>query len=239
MDIRKFFIGRAIVLTIILCIAGIIAGFYALNNYIYKEKQGDGKVSEPYRATLTGVQTCLPHKDTSGPQTLECAIGMQTDVGEYYALDFNLMSQTPPDIQNGERFTASGVITPIERLSTNQWQNYNVQGIFSVTDSIQIDGKIMTTLGQMGTTFDVSLTPKEIISDSRCPSDVQCIWAGMIEVRTVMATKVANGEQILKLGEPKTFGDFKVTLIEVAPHPRAGEKIPESSYRFTFEVKRK
>ncbi len=41
MTLRKFFVGRAIGLIILLCIIGIISGFYALNNYIYKEKQAD------------------------------------------------------------------------------------------------------------------------------------------------------------------------------------------------------
>lgn len=142
MNIHKFFIGRGIGLLILVVIGGIIAGFYALNDYIYKEKQGEDKIVEPYRATISGVQTCLPHKDTSGPQTLECATGMKADSGKYYALDFALSSQIPHEIQNGERFTASGVITPIEMLSADHWQKYNVEGIFSVTDSVQIEGKI-------------------------------------------------------------------------------------------------
>jgi hypothetical protein len=41
MTLRKFFVGRAIGLIILLCIIGIISGFYALNNFIYKEKQAD------------------------------------------------------------------------------------------------------------------------------------------------------------------------------------------------------
>jgi len=36
--------------------------------------------------TVTGEVTCLPHKDTSGPQTLECAIGIRDDKGVNYAL---------------------------------------------------------------------------------------------------------------------------------------------------------
>lgn len=47
MDLRKFFIGRAIGLAVLLVIVGIVAGFYALNNYIYKEKQGDGGTLPP------------------------------------------------------------------------------------------------------------------------------------------------------------------------------------------------
>ena len=99
-------------------------------------KEGDYSAL-PQRMTLTGVYTCLPHADTTGPQTMECALGMQTDDGAYYALDFNLMSQTPPGLETGDRFTATGVLTPIENLSTNFWQKYNVSGIFSVTDSVQ------------------------------------------------------------------------------------------------------
>lgn len=119
-------------------IIALVALFYAFNSYIYREKQGTGDVTEPYRATLTGTEVCLPHKDTSGPQTKECALGMKTDTGEYYALDFGLMSSTTPDIRNGERFTASGVITPVERLSSDQWQKYAIEGIFSVTDSVVV-----------------------------------------------------------------------------------------------------
>jgi hypothetical protein len=43
--------------------------------------------------TLTGTYLCLPHRDTSGPQTLECALGLQTDNGDYYAI--GLFSPNP------------------------------------------------------------------------------------------------------------------------------------------------
>jgi hypothetical protein len=134
---RKFFVGRAIGLLVILAIAGLVAAFYSFNNYIYQQKQGDGFVTEPYRATLAGEYACLPHVDTSGDQTDECEPGIKTDVGEYYAIDLNLMSQTPPQFSIGERFQANGVITPIERLSSDHWQKYTVEGIFSITDSVQ------------------------------------------------------------------------------------------------------
>jgi len=135
---KNFFSGQSLVFSIVVVIIAFVAGFYSLNNHIYKEKQSDGIITEPYRATLTGVQTCLPHKDTSGPQTMECAIGMKTDSGEYYSLDFKVMSQIPPKIQDGERFTASGLVTPIEYLSSDHWQKYEVEGIFSVTDSVKL-----------------------------------------------------------------------------------------------------
>lgn len=35
---------------------------------------------------FTGMLDCLPHRKTSGEQTLECAIGLKTDSGDYYGL---------------------------------------------------------------------------------------------------------------------------------------------------------
>lgn len=41
MNIRRFFVGRAIGFIVLFGIALLVAGFYALNSYIYKEKQGE------------------------------------------------------------------------------------------------------------------------------------------------------------------------------------------------------
>lgn len=68
---------------------------------------------------------------------------------------------------------------------------------------------------------------------------MQCIWAGTVEVQAITATKVSHGEQVFKLGEEKTFGDYTITLTEVTPAKEAEVTIPESAYRFTFVVKKK
>lgn len=130
-----------LVVVIITLILGIL-GFFALNNYIYQEKQRSNHTPpenfEPQRITLSGEYTCLPHADTSGPQTLECALGIKTSDGNYYALDFSLMSQEYPNIPGGTTISANGILTPIKNLSTDHWKKYNVKGIFSVTDTLQI-----------------------------------------------------------------------------------------------------
>lgn len=93
---------------------------------------------EAQRVTLEGVVDCLSHKDTSGPQTLECAIGFRTDDGKSYALDTNLMPQPVLDYTTGDRIQANGIVTPIEALSSDQWQKYDIDGIFSITDSLEV-----------------------------------------------------------------------------------------------------
>ncbi len=128
---------KKLLLSIGACLLVVVLGFYAFNAYIYAEKQGEPNAIVSYRGTLTGEVVCLPHADTTGPQTKECAIGMKTETGEYYSLDFGTFSQERPDLGTGDRFTATGLITPAEMLSNDQWKKYAIEGIFSVTDSVQ------------------------------------------------------------------------------------------------------
>lgn len=138
MNLGRRTAGKKAILMAALVLAGLVAAFYALNAYIYSQKQGDGNSYEPYRGTLTGEYVCLPHRDADGPQTAECAMGLKTDVGEYYAIDFGLMSRGMPSLVTGDRISASGVITPVERLSSDYWRKYPIEAIFSVTDSLQV-----------------------------------------------------------------------------------------------------
>ncbi len=98
---------------------------------------------------------------------------------------------------------------------------------------------ITTTIGQVTTGLHVSITPSEIVSDSRCAQSVQCIWAGTVEVRALVATEDSREENIYKLGETTDFGIYTITLTEVTPYPKEPGKIPDSSYRFTFKVDKK
>ena len=115
-------------------VVALVAGFYAFNAYIYAEKQGDPGNVDRYRASLEGEVVCLPHVGP-GPHTMECAFGLKTDAGEHYALDFNLLSLEYEMPETGNRFSANGMVTPIEMLSSDHWRKYDVEGIFSVTDS--------------------------------------------------------------------------------------------------------
>ncbi len=89
--------------------------------------------SRPYEATLSGTYVCLPHADTSGPQTEECAFGLQTGPDTYYAVNFGESPSAMEQFQSGAFITAVGFIVVKEALSTNQWAKYNMEGIFTIT----------------------------------------------------------------------------------------------------------
>lgn len=84
------------------------------------------------QASLSGEYVCLPHKNTEGTQTMECAFGIKTASGSYYALDTtNLMDTTIMTLPTNTKINVDGLLTPIQMLSSNQWQKYNIQGIIS------------------------------------------------------------------------------------------------------------
>ncbi|MDB5224991.1 MAG: hypothetical protein JWO43_613 [Candidatus Adlerbacteria bacterium] len=94
---------------------------------------GKGSYSQlPQRVTVTGLWECLPHKDSTGPQTMECAFGIAKDQSDgHYAIDTRLMSQTPVDFPTGAHVRVTGVLTPANQLSSIQ--KYDIDGIISAT----------------------------------------------------------------------------------------------------------
>jgi hypothetical protein len=244
---------------------------------IFKKDQVPTPVPQAERLTLSGEYTCLKPLTASSTVDEVCRPGLRTADGKYYAYDSSMSSQIAPTFSIGDQLVANGVFTPIELISTNQWQRYNIVGIFSATDSIRKlndspigymcdgDGKIcpdgstvgrtgsdcqfamcpalnattatiITSMGQATTAMNVSITPKELISDSRCPVGVQCVWAGTVEVKALATTAVSHGEQIFKLGVPAQFGNFNITLIEVTPARLQEQAISASEYRFTWKI---
>lgn len=106
------------------------------------EKRGDrwmivaatkGAYSEiPHRQSIVGFWECLPHKDTSGPQTMECAFGIAVDQSDgHFAVDTSLMSTYPVDYATGTKVRVTGIVTPANQLSSPQ--RYDIDGIIRAT----------------------------------------------------------------------------------------------------------
>lgn len=91
----------------------------------------------PQRSTTVGYWECLPHKDQTGPQTMECAFGIAVDQSDgHYAIDTRLMSTYPVDFPTGTKVKVDGIITPANQLSSIQ--KYDIDGIISATSITKI-----------------------------------------------------------------------------------------------------
>ena len=130
--------GRLLTIIAIFVII-VLAGWY-----VYDRSAGSNSVSNPSvtpnptefsrgtytKSTVQGEYVCLPHKDTEGPQTLECAFGIKADDGTHYALSMN--DELQSQFQTGKRAVVEGLIVPTEALSTDQWRKYDMKGVMQV-----------------------------------------------------------------------------------------------------------
>jgi len=78
---------------------------------------------------------------------------------------------------------------------------------------------------------------QEILEDSRCPSDVQCVWAGQAKVLLHFTEKnkpTDNVELILGVDNPelatKVIGAYTIRLLEVDPYPLSTREVAPSDY---------
>jgi hypothetical protein len=82
--------------------------------------------------------------------------------------------------------------------------------------------------------FDVRFA--SVAEDSRCPSDVTCVWAGEVTLRVALKAGSEEAEREVKEGESTTFGGREIAVVRVRPQPVSSKKIADDEYRATFRV---
>lgn len=97
---------------------------------------------------------------------------------------------------------------------------------------------LRTKLNQGASGLDITLIPLEVTEDSRCPMEVQCVWAGTVKVRTTLRSASGEGVEVFELGKTITTETRAITLIEVLPAKRVTNVVPQD-YEFVFEVKKR
>ena len=79
-----------------------------------------------------------------------------------------------------------------------------------------------------------------VATDSRCPRDVTCMWAG--EVKVILSIRNAQQpparHEILEGGQAAS-GDYHITVVRVLPEPVASTKIPPENYRATLQLQKR
>jgi hypothetical protein len=81
------------------------------------------------------------------------------------------------------------------------------------------------------------VTPLEVLADSRCPIEAECVWAGELKVRTRLDIGHETIWVDIKAWEPFTINGGTLLLAEVAPDASSQWPKPEPQdygFRFTF-----
>jgi hypothetical protein len=83
-------------------------------------------------------------------------------------------------------------------------------------------------------TFEVRFVG--VSEDSRCPTDVTCVWAGEVTLKVALTARSEDAERDVKEGESTTFGGRELVVVRVRPQPVSTKKIAPDEYRATFRV---
>lgn len=75
------------------------------------------------------------------------------------------------------------------------------------------------------------------VADSRCPSDVVCIWAGKADVKIGITSPVASQITLNTSDKPtETVGGYSFKLISVSPYPVSTKTIKTSDYDIKLKI---
>ncbi len=106
---------------------------YGNENHVNFESNVPNPPAPPERIIITGTYDCIDENATINPPSESCMQGIRTSEGELYALDFMLMSMTPPVLEAGDTITVTGPFIPAERMSASWWHESEVEGQLSAT----------------------------------------------------------------------------------------------------------
>jgi hypothetical protein len=115
-----------------------------------------------------------------------------------------------------------------------------VGGNTSVTPSEPFTLALGETVSIANTAWSLSFDA--VTEDSRCPVNVECVWAGQAVLHLTAARPGETEALTLTLGSetmvPEPIGDTGVflTVSDLQPYPVAGTPIPQRAYAITAVV---
>lgn len=94
----------------------------------------------PAESKLRGEYLCLPERISSATSTAECVLGLKAADASggtsYFRLDASLFeSEVMTTFVPGDIVEITGIVAPIEQISSVRWQAYDIRGIIRVTNA--------------------------------------------------------------------------------------------------------
>ena len=103
----------------------------------------------------------------------------------------------------------------------------------NINDAKLIEGPV--GFGQTAYVNGPTVTPMELLEDSRCPTEVNCVWAGQVRVKVRVAGGSWSKEMELVNAKPVHVADGALTLMGITPEKSQNTEIALSDYRFHFQ----
>jgi hypothetical protein len=79
----------------------------------------------------------------------------------------------------------------------------------------------------------------ELVEDSRCPTDTQCVWAGNAKIKIRVTMNGRTHDLSLDTNGPHqaaTAEGYSIKLLSLTPAPRSNIRVDRNGYVATFEA---
>lgn len=97
-------------------------------------------------------------------------------------------------------------------------------------------GNVTLKVGETARFKGLSVKAISIEEDSRCPTDVQCVWAGTVRVKIQVVSGMGTSTSVVTLNQPFTTEVERITLTSVMPNTHSQTQISAGDYRLVFNV---
>lgn len=208
---------------------------YFENQMINLGRADIGQPIEGFDATLLMLAfPGLDVEDFRGVETLEGRYEVQE--GE---LSF-ILDREQPVSSAARTLAAKGYETLLANVVSRLGFVLNSESdIDALVGALNTGEHVEARIGAVAEALGVRVTPHEVLEDSRCPVDVECVHAGTVRVRATLASGLGTADQTFELNKPITTEAEFVTLVRVEPIAREGVAIEAHEYVFHFRIQKR
>lgn len=100
-------------------------------------------------------------------------------------------------------------------------------------------GNVFLQTGETITFPDITVTLLRITEDSRCPSDVTCIWAGTLKAEFQIVVSGKQSITTIELGKSEDINNVTLMFISASPYPKSTNQIAPNEYHLTLSAQKK
>lgn len=107
-----------------------------------------------------------------------------------------------------------------------------------ITPSVTQYGTVHASIGQVIVFPDFSLRVTKVESDSRCPANANCVWAGTVVLGTEFINTKGTTTKQIELNKKKVVDSYEILLTDVTPAKLLNKEIAQMEYQFTIDVRK-
>lgn len=160
---------------------------------------------------------------------------------KYDGSNINFERKTDMPISSAERtISEDGYKTLLANVSSRLGMTIEDElDVDTLIDTINTVDVLMVAIGSSASAFGLTLTPVEVLEDSRCPADVNCIQAGTVRLEATLSDVSGESTKIFTLGQATTTPTHEIVLSRVSPERESQTELSEEEYLFYFDIKRR